>query len=110
MTNLTIREDRPTEGVVEIAPVGEIDMETAPDVRDVINRVLVAERPQEIRLNMRLVSFIDSVGISVLVAGFQAAGIGGAKLKVTEPSTVVHRQLWVTGLHGLFGAPAPALA
>ena len=29
------------------------------------------------------------------------------KLLVTEPSRFVHRQLWVTGLLGLFGAPEP---
>lgn len=32
------------------------------------------------------------------------------KLVVTEPSRFVHRQLWVTGLLGLFGAPEPYFA
>ena len=51
--------------------------------------------------------FIDSVGISALVSGRQTAEVSGVKLVVTEPSRFVHRQLWVTGLLGLFGAPEP---
>ncbi len=94
-------------GVVEIAPRGEIDVDTAHEVREAVAAVLAKSRPTRIHLNMRLVSFIDSVGISAMVAGFQTAEVSGVKLVVTEPSRFVHRQLWVTGLLGLFGAPEP---
>jgi anti-sigma B factor antagonist len=95
--------------VVEIAPRGEMDVDTAYEVREAVAVVLTQSRPQRIELNMRLVTFIDSVGISALVAGFQTAEVSGVKLVVTEPSRFVHRQLWVTGLLGLFGAPQPYL-
>lgn len=98
------------DGVVEIAPRGEIDVDTAHEVREAVAAVLTKERPPRIQLNMRLVSFIDSVGISAMVAGFQTAEVSGVKLVVTEPSRFVHRQLWVTGLLGLFGAPEPYYA
>ncbi|SDZ40161.1 anti-anti-sigma factor [Micromonospora pattaloongensis] len=94
-------------GVVEISPRGEIDVDTAHEVREAIAGVLTRSRPTRIQLNMRLVTFIDSVGISAMVAGFQTAEVSGVKLVVTEPSRFVHRQLWVTGLLGLFGAPEP---
>jgi anti-anti-sigma factor len=94
-------------GVVEIAPRGEIDVDTAYEVREAVVGLLAKGRPPRIELNMRLVSFIDSVGISAMVAGFQTAEVSGVKLVVTEPSRFVHRQLWVTGLLGLFGAPEP---
>ncbi|HEX7745866.1 MAG TPA: STAS domain-containing protein [Micromonosporaceae bacterium] len=97
-------------GVVEIAPRGEIDVETAHEVRDAVVAVLAAGRPARIELNLRDVGFIDSVGISAMVAGFQTAEVSGVKLVVTEPSRFVHRQLWVTGLLGLFGAPEPYFA
>jgi anti-anti-sigma factor len=97
-------------GVVEIAPRGEIDVDTAYEVREAIAEVLAKGRPTRIELNMRLVTFIDSVGISAMVAGFQTAEVSGVKLVVTEPSRFVHRQLWVTGLLGLFGAPEPYYA
>lgn len=94
-------------GVVEIVPRGEIDVDTAYEVREAVAGVLNKRRPSRIELNMRLVSFIDSVGISAMVAGFQTAEVSGVQLVVTEPSRFVHRQLWVTGLLGLFGAPEP---
>ncbi|MFI7573956.1 STAS domain-containing protein [Micromonospora sp. NPDC049497] len=97
-------------GVIEIAPRGEIDVDTAYEVREAIAEVLAKGRPTRIELNMRLVTFIDSVGISAMVAGFQTAEVSGVKLVVTEPSRFVHRQLWVTGLLGLFGAPEPYYA
>ena len=94
-------------GVIEIAPRGEIDVDTAHEVREAIAEALTTCRPTRIHLNMRLVTFIDSVGISVLVAGFQTAAVSDVPLVVTEPSRFVHRQLWVSGLLGLFGAPEP---
>ena len=96
--------------VEEIRLRGEIDVDTAGEVRDAVAEVLARSRPAQINLNLRSVSFIDSVGISALVAGFQTAQVSGVKLVVTEPSRFVHRQLWVTGLLGLFGAPEPWLA
>ncbi|WP_033339945.1 STAS domain-containing protein [Catenuloplanes japonicus] len=96
--------------VVEIAPRGEIDVDTAHEIREAVSAVLTKGRPSRIELNMRLVSFIDSVGISALVSGFQASEVSGCKLAVTQPSRFVHRQLWVTGLLGLFGAPEPYFA
>lgn len=95
-------------GEVEICPRGEIDVDTAHEVREAVAAVMSGQSPTQINLNMREVSFIDSVGISALVSGFQAAEVGGVKLVITEPSRFVHRQLWVTGLLGLFGAPEPA--
>lgn len=97
-------------GVIEIAPRGEIDVDTAYEVRDAVVEVLAKGRPARIELNMRLVTFIDSVGISAMVAGFQTAEVSGVKLVVTQPGRFVHRQLWVTGLLGLFGAPEPYFA
>jgi anti-anti-sigma factor len=93
--------------VVEISPRGEVDVDNANEIRDAIVGVLAAAKPSRVELNLRAVTFIDSTGIGALVAGFQAAEVSGAKLVVTNPSRFVHRQLWVTGLLGLFGAPEP---
>lgn len=106
--SLSIVTRRSLDGSVEISPQGEIDVDTAHEVREAVNRVMNGARPSRIDLNLRQVSFIDSVGVSALVASFQAAEVGGVKLVVTEPSRFVHRQLWVTGLLGLFGSPEPA--
>jgi anti-anti-sigma factor len=105
--SLSIETSTSAGGVVIIAPKGEIDVETAHEVREAIAGQLGDRKPSRIELDMREVAFIDSVGISALVAGFQIASVGGVKLVVTKPSRFAHRQLWVTGLLGLFGAPEP---
>jgi anti-sigma B factor antagonist len=106
--SLSIATTKSFSGEVEISPRGEIDVDTAHEVREAVAAVMKDDRPTQINLNLRDVSFIDSVGISALVAGFQAAKVGNVPLIVTQPSRFVHRQLWVTGLLGLFGAPEPA--
>lgn len=108
--SLSIVKSTRSDGTVEISPRGEIDVDTAYEVREAVAGVLVKAVPPRIELNMRLVTFIDSVGISAMVAGFQTAEVSGVKLVVTKPSRFVHRQLWVTGLLGLFGAPEPYLS
>ena len=105
--SLSISTSSHDDGVVQIQLRGEIDVDTAHEVRETISAVLAKGRPSRMELNLRLVGFIDSVGISALVSGRQMAEVSGVKLVVTEPSRFVHRQLWVTGLLGLFGAPQP---
>ena len=94
-------------GAVEVSPSGEIDVENAYEIREAVAAQLGAQRPSRIELNMQNVTFIDSVGISALVAAFQLAAVSDVKLVVTRPSRFAHRQLWVTGLLGLFGNPQP---
>ena len=95
-------------GVVEVAPNGEIDVENAYEIREAVAAQLTeGQLPERIELNMQNVTFIDSVGISALVAAFQLAAVSDVKLVVTRPSRFAHRQLWVTGLLGLFGNPMP---
>jgi anti-anti-sigma factor len=105
--SLSIVTSTPAGGVVEIVPQGEIDVETAHELREAVAAQLSDARPIRIELDMHRVTFIDSVGISALVAAFQLTSVGGVKLVVTNPSRFAHRQLWVTGLLGLFGAPEP---
>ncbi|GAB1645749.1 STAS domain-containing protein [Krasilnikovia sp. MM14-A1259] len=96
-----------TTGVVEVSPLGEIDVENAYEIREAVAAQLAAAKPARIELNMQGVTFIDSTGISALVAAFQLARVGGTQLVVTQPSRFAHRQLWVAGLLGLFGTPQP---
>jgi anti-anti-sigma factor len=105
--SLTVSITRLSDGVVEVAPRGEIDVDCAHEVRDAVAEAINRWRPRRIELNLHGVAFIDSTAISAMVAGFQAAQVSGAKLVVTRPSRFVHRTLWVTGLLGLFGGPEP---
>ena len=94
--------------VAELSPSGEIDVENAYEIREAVAARLGQGHLTRIELNMRHVTFIDSVGISALVAAYQLAAVSNVRLVVTRPSRFAHRQLWVTGLAGLFGNPQPA--
>ena len=104
---LSIMTSTLADDVVEVSPSGEIDVENAYEIREAVATLLADGHPTRIELNMQNVTFIDSVGISALVAAFQLAAISEVKLIVTRPSRFAHRQLWVTGLLGLFGNPLP---
>ena len=103
--SLSITTSTLADGAAEVSPQGEIDVENAYVIKDAVMDLLSADRPGRIELNMRSVTFIDSVGISALVSAHQMASISGVKVVVTHPSRFAHRQLWVTGLLGLFGNP-----
>lgn len=104
---LSIARTAETAETVEVAPAGEIDVENAYMIKDAVAAAMTEGKPRRIELNMQDVTFIDSVGISALVSAHQTAGISGVKVVVTRPSRFAHRQLWVTGLLGLFGNPVP---
>jgi anti-anti-sigma factor len=94
-------------GVVQVRPVGEVDVDNAYRIREVVDRVLARAKPTAIVLDLSGVSIIDSVGIGVLVSCYHAASACGVPLTVVSPSATVYRQLWVSGLAGLFGLPTP---
>jgi anti-sigma B factor antagonist len=94
-------------GVVEIIPHGEIDLETASELRGAVDAAFASDQPKLIRVDLRQVAFVDSVGISALVGGYHTARVRGARLIVTEPSEFVFKQLYISGVVGLFGAPRP---
>jgi len=95
------------DGTVEIAPCGEIDLDNAYVMSDAVRTVLAAGPPARIHVDLRRVSLVDSVGIGILVGCFHAAAASGVRLVITNPSATVYRQLWVSGLVGLFGCAEP---
>ncbi|WFE20333.1 STAS domain-containing protein [Solwaraspora sp. WMMD937] len=91
---------------VRLALHGELDLATAGEVRDAVTALLARSAPERIVLDLTCVSFIDSTGIGSLVACHQAAGVSGSRLELENISSFTRRQLWATGLLGLFGFPA----
>ena len=102
--SITMRSDG--SGTVQIDPIGEIDSDNCHQLRDEVGAVLAVEPPSLIRVDMSQVPFIDSVGIGTLVACYHAAAASGVRLVVSNPTTYVHRILYISGLLGLFGSPA----
>jgi anti-sigma B factor antagonist len=84
----------PTDAALVVS--GEIDVHTAPELREAADAVLA--RRSAIRLDMSGVGFIDSSGLGALVSITEAAREAGGDLVVVAPSRAVVRLLELSGL------------
>lgn len=80
---------------------GEIDMHTAPHLREA---ALCATRQfsTTLHLHMGEVTFMDSTAVEVLVATRRRLDLEDGRLKVVNPSRQVLRVLELTGIDRLF--------
>jgi anti-anti-sigma factor len=84
---------------------GDLDLANAGRVRDEIYAVH-AEHDGDVRVDLREVPFIDSVGISLLVAAHKRFRLDGRALVIVVPDHL-RRNFEITGLSALFDiAPA----
>ena len=96
-----------SDGTVRILPRGEIDLDNAYLIREAVDVALSKGAAKKIVVDLGGVTLIDSVGIGVLVACYHAATAYRVSLEAADPSKMVYRQLWVSGLVGLFGLATP---
>ena len=84
-------------GVYVVAPYGELDLATAPDVVRELER---AERSDaaEIVLDLGGLSFIDSSGIRLVLHADQRSSADGNRLRLLPGRPGVHRVFAVCGL------------
>ncbi len=80
---------------------GEVDLYTAPKLRDRIIE-LVDAGSYRIAVNMEGVEFMDSTGLGVLVAGLKRVREHDGMLALAAPREPVRRVLAVTGLNEVF--------
>jgi anti-sigma B factor antagonist len=76
---------------------GEIDLSTAKQLEKAIADGLTTQ-PARVYIDMHLVSFVDSVGLAVLVRCHRLAGGQGCQLIVHSPTRQVARTLALAGL------------
>lgn len=79
-----------------VAVVGEVDAASADTLRAAIMEVIDGGQAN-IAVDMSEVSFIDSSGLRVLIAGYKAADAAGGSLSVRAPSDAATRLLEITG-------------
>lgn len=91
------------DGEVTVVFAGEADLSTVRDFRDALFDAL-AERPARVVIDLRGLIFIDSTGVSALIAVRQAALKQGAQLIVTYPRGQVLRVLRTAGVLGTLTA------
>ena len=90
-----------SDGGVVVGVVGELDLATAPQLRDSL--VALSEEGQtQVVLDLTRLSFIDSTGLSVLVMALNRARADGGSVLLRNPSQSVLRILEITGLVSVF--------
>lgn len=78
---------------------GEVDLATAPQLRQAILDLLDADPPpQSIRLDLSNVPLVDSSGIEVLVRGHKRATQLGVSFAVRRPQQMVRQVLRISGV------------
>ena len=86
---------------VVITVQGDLDLATAPQLRDACDAALESD-PDTIRLDLAGLTFLDSSGISVLVKTHQDAEAAGAELVLHRVDDRTNRVLEVAGLADFF--------
>ena len=96
MTDLALEEVASTDEGVEVSVRGEIDVASASQLRDFLDRLLDAGSSR-IVLDCRKLEFLDSSGIGVLVAARNRLGDAG-DLILDSPQPQVRKVLDITGV------------
>ncbi len=86
-------------GVLTISVRGELDLSTAPELEDPLDRAL--EEPEgSVLIDLSQCEFIDSTGIALIVRAWQRLqnGEDGRTLVICSQNNQVRRVLEITGL------------
>lgn len=89
------------DGTMVIDVRGELDIAVNDSLRDVLVHTITTLRPPCVVVNLRHVSFVDSTGISALLAGYNAAREVGIRYEVRDMPPFVEKQLRATGVYDL---------
>lgn len=95
------------DGLPVLHLTGEVDLAAAPAVRDRLTALVQQlgvsgpNAPTAVVLDLGRVSFIDSTGLSMLVAAHSRFNECGKELRVADVPPRVRRVLELTGLDGL---------
>ena len=87
-------------GLTVVGLSGELDVEPAADLRMLFD-MLVEDGHVDVLVDLRLLGFCDSVGLSALIHGYHACRTAGGSFRVTGDTGLVSRLLRVTGVRGL---------
>ncbi|WP_158581627.1 STAS domain-containing protein [Actinomadura spongiicola] len=89
---------RPHEGRAVVRLRGELDIASVDELRRHLNDAR-REHGERLVLDLTGLEFMDSGGLSVIVACYKATTAGGGGLTLAAPRPIVRRALEITGLH-----------
>jgi anti-sigma B factor antagonist len=89
--------------VLRFALVGEIDMAACKELSADVVSVIVGGEADRVVMDLAATVFLDSRGIALLIAAWQAAREAGVGFALVNATGVVRRVLEVSGLMVLLG-------
>ena len=90
-------EFRIADGVLHVKLKGDIDHHSAKGIRKRIDSELFILRPEEIRLDLSAIDFMDSSGLGLILGRYQTATEMGIDFTLFEPSESVCKILKLSG-------------
>ena len=94
-------EVRDQDGVPVVFVRGEVDVHTAPQLRETVRRLL-DDGASTLLVDMEQTEFIDSTGLGVLLGAAKELQQAGGRFTLARPSKAVSKILSVTGMSELF--------
>lgn len=88
-------------GELEVTLHGDIDHHSAVSLRAELDRLLYAERPQQLWLNLSAVDFMDSSGLGLILGRFNLMQELGGSMVLRAPGERIERILRLAGIERL---------
>ena len=85
----------------EVRLLGELDLGTAPQLRDELDR-LAADGAKLVTVDLSDLAFIDSTGLSVLINALKRIREQGGDMALRSPTPGTRKVLEITGLTEVF--------
>ena len=89
---------------VTVTAVGEVDTVTAPELRRAVESALAGSPADELVIDLRAVTFLDSAGLCALANVHRSASAAGVRTRLLCATSTVVRVLRITGLWDVLGA------
>ena len=90
-----------TQPEYEVRLLGELDMSTAPQLREELLR-LTSGGATMVTVDLSQLAFVDSTGLSVLITGLKRLRQQGGEMALRSPTPGTRRVLEITGLTEVF--------
>jgi len=91
----------------EIMLVGELDLDAEVRVRSAVTGSLINPRVRHLDIDVALVTFCDSSGLSTLTRAYQQATSAGVTMRLLNVGIPLRRILGFTGLWGILDCTEP---
>lgn len=87
---------------VYVAVAGDVDMQTADQLSQVLTDLAQRHRPDTLTVDLAGVAILDSRGVAALVEAYHRVQQHGGRLAVVNAQPIVDRVLTIMGLREIF--------